>query len=112
MRVPIPDTVRGETSQLIEMEPHSQTLGRAGESCERQGGRSEVARKVKDTTEKPTEAITWVHRGSQRLNCQPESMYGTEPGPLHICNICGVLAAGAGPACLRLHCLPWILSPN
>ena len=41
--------------------------------------------------------LTWAHRGSQRLNCQPESVHGMDLGPLYICksyaagSTCGLL---------------------
>ena len=32
--------------------------------------------------------LTWAHRGSKRLNCQPENMKGMNLGALYICNSC------------------------
>jgi hypothetical protein len=53
-----------------------------------EAGRIEGAREVKDTEENPQNQRTWTHRGSQRLNCQPESLRGTDLGPLLMCNSC------------------------
>jgi hypothetical protein len=44
--------------------------------------------KVSDTTGKPTKSINLGTIGAQRLNCQPESMSGTDLGPLPIRNSC------------------------
>jgi hypothetical protein len=57
--------------------------------------------------------LTWVHRGSQTLTCQPESMHGMDLGPLHIGNNCAagtlllyVTSNSRIRGCLGLHCLP------
>lgn len=42
-------------------------------------------RRAKDTQRKPKNQLAWAHRGSQRLNCQSESLHGTDLGPLHQC---------------------------
>lgn len=38
--------------------------------------------------------LSWAHRSSQGLNRQPESMYGMDLGPVHVCNRCA-----AGSSC-------------
>lgn len=61
--------------------------------------------------------VTWAHRGSQNLNCQPNGIHETEQGPLHICKSCvggfscGTLKAGTGAISENTACL-WILSSN
>ena len=61
--------------------------------------------------------LAWSHRGSQRLNHQPESMHGMDLGPLHICNRCaawlhvGPLTAGARAISDFVACL-WIPFPE
>ena len=60
---------------------------------ERKEGRQEPKRS-RTLQENLQSQLTWVHRGSQRLNCQPESIHGIDLGPLHICNSCA-----AGSSC-------------
>ena len=51
----------------------------------RAGERAVRARRVRDTTGKPQNQLTWGHRSSQRINQQPESLHGTDLFPLFIC---------------------------
>jgi len=54
--------------------------------------------------------VTWDHRVSLRLNHQPESMHGTDLGPLHILNRCAAWSSfwatnSRRQGCLWLCCL-------
>jgi hypothetical protein len=58
------------------------------EPCRRVRGRVLGARRVKDTSRKPTESTMWIQKGPNRLSCQPGIMPGNDLEPLHICNSC------------------------
>lgn len=58
-------------------------------------------RRVNDTTMKPTQSNTL---GPQRLNCQLESMHGTDQGPATVSS-CETLKAGVGAVSDYIACI-------
>ena len=68
--------------KYLGAETHSQTLGKARETLQKRGGR------IVGTKDKcgpwPQNPLGGVHRGSQSLKGQTQTLNGSEQGPLHI----------------------------
>ena len=72
-----------------DAETYNQTLVGAWEILWKRGRKDWRSQRDQGHHKKTYRQLTWIHRGSQRLNHhQPESMHGMSPVPLHICSRC------------------------